>query len=177
MSRAFVSQSISSTALCLFAALILATSLVSSNRAVNGVKQRFSTQQFYWGKQVLPDHPFYMVLMARDRAMLWLASDEQEPHLRLRYAEKRYQVARKLAAQNKPELALTALSKSQIYVLDAARQLKADGLTLEEKEALRATIDHSLYRMELFTAQYPDLDTILLQSLREESSGLLGSLL
>ena len=170
MSRAFVSQSISSTALCLFAALILATSLVSSNRAASGAKQRFSTLEFYWGKQVLPDHPFYSVLMARDRAHLWLASKDYQPRLRLQYAEKRYQMARSLAAENKIDLAVSTLSKSQTYVLDAARQMEVDGLTAQEKTELIAALDHSLYRMQLLHQEYPAVDSIMLRSLQEETA-------
>ncbi len=101
MSRAFVSQSLSTTALCLFAAVILAASLISSNRSTSAANQRFSTLQFYVGREVLPDHPLYVLLMARDRVQLWLANDETAPRLRLRYAEKRFRVARALAAQNK----------------------------------------------------------------------------
>lgn len=177
MSRAFVTQSLSSTALCLFAALILAASLVSSNRAMSGTKQRLSTLEFYWGTQLLPDHPFYLVLMARDRATLWLASSEREPQLRLQFAEKRFQTARTLAQQQKNDLAISTLSKSQIYVLDAARQLEVKGMTAAQREALRSVLDHSLYRLELFNQQYPELDTSMLQSLREETAGRLGRLL
>ena len=176
MSRTFVTQSLSSTALCIFAALILATSLVSSNRSVNGAKERFSTLEFYWGTQFLPDHPFYVVLMARDRAQLWLAGADQEPVLRLQYAEKRYQAARTLATKNKAELAISTLSKSQIYVLDAARQLQANGLTAEEATQLRCALDHSLYRLELFQTQYPNLDTELLRSLRSETQSILTAI-
>ncbi len=176
MSRTFVTQSLSSTALCIFAALILATSLVSSNRAVNGAKERFSTLEFYWGSQLLPDHPFYAVLMARDRAQLWLAGADKEPTLRFQYAEKRYQAARSLAIKNKPDLAISTLSKSQIYVLDAARQLQVNGLTAEERVQLRSALDHSLYRLELFQDQHPDLDTELLRSLRSETQSVLASL-
>lgn len=175
-SRTLVTQSISSTALCLFAALILTTSLVSSNRAANGAQQRFSTLQFYWGKQVLPDHPFYSVLMARDRVGLWLASDDREPRLRLQYAERRYQIARELAAQDKAELAISTLSKSQTYVLDAVRQLEATELSPQERVELRFAIEHSLYRMELFHEQYPALDTSMLQSLRAATAERLSSL-
>ncbi len=176
MSRAFVSQSLSTTALCLFAAVILAASLISSNRSTSAANQRFSTLQFYVGREVLPDHPLYVLLMARDRVQLWLANDEKAPRLRLRYAEKRFRVARALAAQNKNTLAISTLSKSQIYVLDAVRQLKSDSLSPSEENELRAALDHSLYRLRLFDEQYPELDTSMLESLRAETASLLASL-
>lgn len=177
MSRAFVTQSLSSTALCLFAGLILAVSLISSNRSLSGVTQRLSTMEFYWGSQVLPDHPFYVLLMARDRARLWLVESEEEPELRLRLAERRFQSARQLALQQKNELAISTLTKSQLYVLDAARQLEAIGMTASQRQELMAALDHSLYRLELFNQQYPNLDTETLRSLREETAGRLGALL
>ncbi len=176
MSRAFVTQSISSTALFVCATLILATSLISSNRMASGVHQRFSTLEFYVGKQILPDHPFYSVLMARDRIKLWVASDEEEPRLRLQYAERRYQFARELAAAQKNDLAISTLSKSQTYALEAVRQFQVQGMSDSERTELRSAIEHSLYRMELFQAQYPELNTSMLQSLRAETSQLLKTL-
>lgn len=175
MSRAFVSQSISSTVLCLLAAGILATSLISTNRAASGVQDRISTLNFYWGKTVLPDHPAYAFLMARDRIVLWLASDEEEPRLRLQYGEHRYQVAHELALQHKNDLAVSTLSKSQTYVLQGVTQMQARGLSTEERKSLYAALDHSLYRMELFHQQYPALDTPMLRSLREETAQRLSS--
>lgn len=176
MSRALVSQSLSSTALCLFAGIILATSLLSSNRAANGVTNRISTLEFYWGKEVLSDHPAYPVLMVRDRVALWLASDADEPHMRLDYADRRYKVARSLAAQNKGELAVSALSKSQTYLLDGVRQLQATELTQVQQQEVHLKLKHSLARMEAFRTEYPTLETPMLLSLRTATAEQLRAL-
>ena len=128
-----------------------------------------STQSIHFGEEVLPDSAFYPVLMVRDRVRLLLANDSEEPLIRLQYAQRRYIVAQQLAEEGKLDLALSTLSKSQIYALDAARQLEALGLTESERLELVEVLRHSLYRMELFHQQYPTFDSDLFRSLRDST--------
>jgi len=149
---------------------ILIVSLVASNRALVGHQMRFSAARVYVHGPMLPDHPLYAVLMVRDRVGLWSASPEEKVPLKVTYAEERRERAMALLDQGQHSLAVSTFSKSQKYLLQAARLC----LALPESSAetllkMAENVDRSLWYTEQFKQQAQGPDQGLLMHLSEET--------
>lgn len=164
--------------LILFGMLILLASLVATNRSLVGYQHSFSAGRMYFDKPLLPDHPFYPALMVRDRAVLWIADEERALFLRVRYAEERRLRAEQLMQQGQVGLAVTTFSKSQKYLLQAARQslelTQFPGRTQTHtpdfvRSTMAENLDKSLWLLEDFRASAQGQDHALLTMLSEET--------
>lgn len=80
-----------------------------------------SNKQFYISQNILPDHVAYPALMAVDRVKLETAGSSERIYLQIDYAQHRFDAAKTLLEQDpdKAPLALTTLTKSQKYLLNA----------------------------------------------------------
>lgn len=131
---------------------------------------RLPTTRIYLSNQILPDNLLYLPLMLRDRLVLNFTPYHQQVFTKLEYSEERSRSAHQLLENGQEALAVTTMSKSQKYLLQAVYQMRSssDQYTLEEKRQIRAALDHSLYRLESFysrlTMEAPALDALQAES-------------
>lgn len=92
---------------------------------------------------ILPDHPFYFLKMIRDRLWVWLTTDpEQRARLYLLLADKRLAAGERLLAKNKPDLALTVVSKGEKYLEKAAFLVKRKKIVSLKERLIKAAQKH-----------------------------------
>lgn len=158
--------SVTSALLILFGSSILYTSIFSVNRTITRqVVEPLSAQQWYISGPILPDHPMYLGLMAKDRVVLYLTSASEQPQRKLQYARQRYDSAVALLEKGEVALAISTLSKSQHYVLDAAQQAREQGWYSQSPNLLAQQVDESLYKLTQLLEENPQLRTDHLQAL------------
>jgi hypothetical protein len=125
------------------AVLILSLSLTSfamSAQSSVGVLDR----SFAMDKKILPDHISYPFLMLIDRVRLESASPIEKIYLMTQYANRRLIYATELLNQERHDLAVTTLTKSQKYLLYAGGEVLNNNR--EEKYRLHVanTIEYHL---------------------------------
>ncbi|MBU0576801.1 hypothetical protein KJ654_04065 [Patescibacteria group bacterium] len=81
-----------------------------------------SHRQFYLNNTILPDHILYPVLMTVDKFQLETTPFPERLWLQAEYGWRRLDYARQLIDKNKIDLALTAFTKSQKYLLNATQE-------------------------------------------------------
>ncbi|PIR61845.1 MAG: hypothetical protein COY81_03440 [Candidatus Pacebacteria bacterium CG_4_10_14_0_8_um_filter_43_12] len=162
--------------LALLGVVILSLSLITANSLTGGRDNiPVGGWQLYVGRRILPDNILYPLVMVQERIKLNQTPPERQSTLMLSYAQERFEVAEALAAENQPGLAITTLSKSQKYIIAAGyRDLEDAGTLVEELKTVRAAIDHSLYRLDLFGQANPQLEMAPIAQLKEETKILLA---
>ncbi len=107
----------------LFGLLVIAISINSSVAAVYPTPEsRASHRQFYLGRTILPDHVAYPLLMIIDKVQLSLTPFPNRLWLQAEYGWRRLDYARQFLDKDEPGLALTTLTKSQKYFLNATQE-------------------------------------------------------
>lgn len=100
---------------------ILLFSLLATSHASNFGSEASlfsSTSTLYVGRELLPDHVLYPVIMAKENLVHKLSSSQEQIALNRAYAQKRLRAAYALAEREERQpLALTTLTKGQKYML------------------------------------------------------------
>ncbi len=150
---------------------VLAISLIAANRSVTGGLARMMTKKLYFGRQVLPDHVLYEVIMAVDKVRFVSAPPTQRVSLAIQYAERRFKSGLALMADEQPALAISTIGKSQKYLFFAAEQVLAspDTYSYAVKRLVLDSLEHSMYRLQLLQEENPTVDTSELARLTEET--------
>ncbi len=159
-----------------FGVSIFFISLMSASQVSSHGEERSSTRQIYFGKEILPDHLFYPAVMVADRVVLELADEKESVYLKVQYSIDRYEVAERLLEKQDTERAVTALTKSQKYVLSAAHDVLQQPLSDEERIYVIAAVKHQSKLSEELSSKLPASDAAVVQQLVEESRALLPSL-
>lgn len=104
------------------ALVVLAISLVSSTPSVYSAGDQFKSndKEFYFNGEILPDHLLYPAVMVADKIKISTAAPAEQLTLLVTYANLRLDSAEKLLNKDNHTLALTTLTKSQKYLLQAA---------------------------------------------------------
>lgn len=109
--------------------------------------------------------------MVRDRVGLWSASPEEIVPLKVTYAEERRERAMALLEKGQRSLAVSTFSKSQKYLLQAARLcLELPESSSETLQQMAENLDRSLWYTEQFKNQAQGPDHGLLIHLSEETA-------
>lgn len=151
--------------------LILSISLQSPNVsfADRDLEQNKVLQKIREGL-IVPGHPAYIGMMLFDRVSLGIILDQQQRVERyIMYAQRRMEAADILFSINEEKLAITTLSKSNIYLhkavqtLTASEQLRTDAslLRVVEVELKRHSERMLLLRENLTNARRSEIDAIL----------------
>lgn len=150
---------------------VLAISLLAANRSITGGISRMMTKKLYFGRQVLPDHVLYEVIMAFDKVRFVSTPPVQRVPLAIQYAERRFKSGLALMADEQPALAISTIGKSQKYLFFAAEQILAtpDSYTDGTQRQVLDALEHSMYRLQLVRDEHPALDTSELARLTEET--------
>jgi hypothetical protein len=104
-----------------------------------------STKRFYFNEPILPDHVAYPLFMIADKVALEAATPDQVVQIKLEYGLRRLDYARQLVEKNDYELALTTLTKSQKYIIEAAQEVLHDDQATDEakQQVLKVLIRYS----------------------------------
>ncbi len=137
---------------------------------------------FPYPGRVLPDHPLWPVKAARDQ--LWILitpKSERKAELDLLFANKRLVSSKILFVEDKPELALSVLTKAEKYLEEAINQeenARASGV--DTKSFLRELATASLKHREIIEeimAIAPDDAKPMIAEVREHSKRIFQSVL
>lgn len=154
------------------ASLSLATQ-VSSHETT-----RMSARELYWGEEILPDHVLYPAMMAIDRFQIEKAEPTERIYMEIVYAGRRLVYGQELLKKDKSDLAVTTLTKSQKYLLQAGKETLAHHTQNRELVAyvLKAYTFHQR-ELERVRPQISDPEFSPLVPLLEESAFVFDQLL
>lgn len=163
-------------ALAVLGCLVLMVSLIATNRSVVGQVVPLSSVQFYMRGPILPDHPAYPLLMVRDRVALMSATQESRILLKVKYADERRARALLLLRKGKPDLAVSTFTKSQKYLLEAARLSILLQTPSQTREQFSQILDQSLFYLETVSAAARDEQRAVLEQLAADTRVVQGEL-
>lgn len=131
------------------ATAILGVSLASSAPTAYsaGDKIRTNDKQFYLDGDILPDHVLYPLIMVADKIKLESSSPTEQIYLSTTYANLRLDATIQLLHKDSTSLALTTLTKSQKYLLNAS-QMSLEG------EASQKTLNHVLKTVQFHVGKH-----------------------
>lgn len=162
------------------AVTILGISLFAGNAQVWSTNGAYDTsrKQFYWSEEILPDHVAYPVLRIVDRAKLEIAEPVDRVYLQLEYAQHRYDAAQSLIEKGNTTLALTTLTKSQKYLLQAGQAALQGEPQLTETVRLFTlrTIEYYDSAIDEQKNSFGDADRAVLDNLQAELRSVIAQL-
>jgi hypothetical protein len=129
----------------------VALSLSLASQVSSHESSKLSARELYWGEEILPDHLLYPGMMFMDRVQLDRAEPTERTYMQVVYAGRRLLYAQELLAKGKEELAVTTLTKSQKYLLQAGRD------TLNSHADNRELLT---YVLKAYAFHHRELDTI-----------------
>ncbi|MFZ1721729.1 MAG: hypothetical protein WAU07_04440 [Microgenomates group bacterium] len=149
---------------------------MSASQVSSHGEERSSTRQIYFGKEILPDHLFYPALMAADKIVMELADEKEAVYLKVQYSIDRFEVAERLLEKQDIERSVTALTKSQKYLLSAAHDVIYLELDSEVKTHVLAALKYQTYRSEELSTKLPASEAAVVMQLVEESRAIIPKL-
>lgn len=157
-------------------AVFLSLSLVS--QVSSHESSRMSARELYWGEEILPDNVLYPGMMLMDRLQLENAEPTKQIYMRVVYAGRRLVYAQELLSKGKEDLAVTTLTKSQKYLLQAGKAtLESHTDNRELVEYLLKAYTFQLRELEKIEQQLTDIAVLPLDSLTEECDFVFAQLL
>lgn len=154
----------------LLAGVILIVSLLSA--AKQGAERGLTASglTWYWSKEILPDHLLYPSLMLVDRiALMNSKTPEGRVYMQVNYAFRRAQASVALVQKNKPELALTTMTKAQKYLNQAAAEALVNNLAATDKRVVIKAIEYHNTQLAQLLPSFTTYDQGVLNQLRDES--------
>lgn len=153
--------------------LFISLSTVSAVQSASGVDQ---PKHFYMEGTLLPDHIAYPIVMMVDRAHLESSTPIEQVYLKTEYANRRLEYAQKLLEKDNTNLAVTTLTKSQKYLLSAARQAIETDMSATVIKHVIATIEYHREQTALLAPKLPDNERAVLDGLNEECAVVIEQL-
>lgn len=153
--------------------LFISLSTVSAVQSASGVDQ---PKHFYMEGTLLPDHVAYPIVMMVDRAHLEAATPVEQVYLKTEYANRRLEYAEKLLEKDNSNLAVTTITKSQKYLLSAARQAIENDMSDTVIKHVIATIEYHKEQTALLANQLSDNERAIIDGLNEECSVIVEQL-
>jgi hypothetical protein len=168
----YLSITLSGVAL-VFGMLVLFISFSAANSALSASEPiENSRKQFYMGERVLPDHIAYPALMIMDRTKLEVAPPQNKVLIKADYGQRRFEYSLALLEKEKPSLALTTMTKSQKYLIEAAQ----DAIAQQSSDAVKLYLHRSLLyyqaQMEQLKSEFDDHDRPVIDALIDQSQHL-----
>jgi hypothetical protein len=159
---------IASIASLLLGACILFVSLTAVSPVLSS-EASASNRRFYMDDPIMPDHVAYPLLMVADRIALESATPEERIELQLEYGLRRMEYARQLLERNNESLAITTLTKSQKYVIQAAQESLAIETTTELREKVLKVVIRYDEETGAIANQFSDADRVVVNELINET--------
>jgi len=152
-----------------FGALMVAISINTSvPAAYPSLKSQASHHQFYLNNTILPDHIIYPFLMVIDKAQLEITSFPERLWLQAEYGWRRLDYAYQLLEKEKHVLALTALTKSQKYFLNATQETLDKATTDEVKLMMLKHLTAYLWEAKAISDNFDGADKAVADHLISE---------
>jgi flagellin-specific chaperone FliS len=151
----------------ILALLIVGVSLVAANPVI-------SAQTL--GKDILPDHVFYPLLMIADRLRLETNTGEKRLQMQVDYGLRRLHHAEQLLEADNLALALTTLTKSQKYMIHAAQEAINTNASPEIKTQLTAILIQYSLDVKDLSSKFNDSQRDVINKLIKECEALIVSL-
>lgn len=143
----------------LVAGLILIVSLFSAASLSSGKSNNASRLTWYWQRPILPDHLIYPFFMLADKIALTTTKDSSaRVHMQVNYGHRRLQAAVLLIAKKNPGLALTALTKAQKYLNQAAIEALNPGTASTDKKLVILAIENQKDEIKKLKMSFAELD-------------------
>jgi hypothetical protein len=121
---------------------------------------------------ILPDHPFYLAKILRDRTTEFLTRDNlKKAHLYLLYSDKRVAMAMALTKEGKNALAIETFSKAEKY------SLQIPPLVAEAKKQGVSPPSNLIDTLKLSNAKHQELLDNLMKDLPQGSSDAISAVL
>jgi len=137
--------------------------VISLVTTLTGSRATLGGQQLYFGREILPDHVFYPVMVVGERLELTLAQPADKILIRQQLARKRLSAAEQLFRLGKRELAWVTLGKAHQYLLQVNDEVDATG---SAQEYLGRVIDLN----QDFVAEYQALRPFMTDSQLAETT-------
>lgn len=167
-----------------FAFFILSISLQSASKSEIVGNSKLMSGKFYVGREILPDHSIYPLLMIVDRIRLELADTNRQIILLSAYGDRRLFYTKKLLDKGNSALAAVTLSKAIKYTNQALEESitllefknqSVHNQKLEHQPLARLALD-SFNRQATFFIEHRDQfsneEKVILTTLSLESSAL-----
>lgn len=142
----------------------------------SGTEFRESQRELYWDGTILPDHLAYPVVMLVDRVRLEAASPLERIELQIEYSQRRFVYAEQLLERNKPDLALSTVTKSQKYLLLAAQDAIASDVAPETQEKVKQLLVERIPALRELNMRFSDSDRVVVDALIGESNSTIDHL-
>jgi hypothetical protein len=153
----------------LFGGLVMILSLLSANRIFSQDDDfSLTQQQFYFQKEILPDHLLYPLLMIVDRSKLLMADEEQQVGLQTTYAWQRLEHTEILLERGYRSLSFSTLTKAYKYYHQALLSARELELTADQRQALIDDADHFVNQAEKLFTSFTDVERQELSRLQAE---------
>ncbi|MBT3249587.1 MAG: hypothetical protein HN846_02930 [Candidatus Pacebacteria bacterium] len=153
----------------LFGVLVIAISINSSVSAIYPTSEsQASHRQFYLNNTILPDHVAYPLLMIVDKAQLEMTPFPKRLWLQAEYGWRRLDYAHQFLDQDNSVFALTALTKSQKYFLNATQETLDTDTTNEVKLMMLKHFTAYLWEAESLADRFDGADKAVVEHLIKE---------
>lgn len=154
----------------IIAGLVLVVSLFSAAKLGSDRNLTASGLTWYWHQPILPDHLAYPLLMIVDRlALSNTKGTSARVHMQVNYGHRRLQAAIDLVEKKKPSLALTALTKAQKYLNQAAIEALAQDATLADKRLVIIAIENHDDEIRKLEPSFTEFDQEVMRQLQRDA--------
>ncbi len=153
----------------IFGGAIVVVSLMSAASSQAYQDERMSGRKLYLGKEILPDHLFYPVLVAADKARLVVAEPVDKIYLKIDYSNRRLGYAKQLLLDGEVELAQSTLTKSQKYLNSAVHDTLDGEFSLEVRQYVIASADYNLGELQPLLDVFLSQQKSVVEALRDET--------
>ena len=157
----------------LVAGAILVVSLFSAAKFGSDKTSTASGLTWYWHQPILPDHLAYPILMVVDRlALTTTKGTSARVHMQVNYGHRRLQAAIALVEKKKPGLGLTALTKAQKYLNQAAIEALKPDASLADKKLVILAIENQDQQIQNLQLNFEELDLTVMNQLGRDAKML-----
>jgi len=156
---------------------VISASLLNTPSGIAAGQTSISSKQMYIG-EVLPDHVAYPVVAAMDRFYLETATPTERIHYEIKYSHRRLEYAKALLekGEDKQDLALATVTKSQKYLIKASNEAEQIDLSDSTRDLLKRALMFNIREVKELTLKFPDYDRSVLDELRQQEQMLLDKL-
>ncbi|MBU0578466.1 hypothetical protein KKE34_03855 [Patescibacteria group bacterium] len=131
-----------------------------------------SQRQFYLNNTILPDHIIYPFLMVIDKVQLEVTPFPKRLWLQAEYGWRRLDYANQLLEKDNQVLALTALTKSQKYFLNATQETLDAETTNEVKIMMLKHLTAYLWEAKIMADNFDGADKAVADHLISECESI-----
>ncbi len=147
--------------LAIFGITLFVASQVSSSGG------SMTSRRLYFGREILPDHVLYPLVVGADRLRMEMVPPEERAVMQLSLAERSFEYARELMAGGQQEMAASTFLESQQHLFSALEAIDEVENSDEISGALRARLQIQTYMLEQYRNDF-------MEDRRQQIDGLIS---